>query len=82
MRYHLFGVCIYANTNLKKDPLGSAWLLYISNVILATLVRKIIKLERRYLQTDTNDATCKLTYLGMMFNVLYTTLYSAFYSSS
>ena len=51
------------------------------NVILATLVRKIIKRERRYLQTDTNDATCKLTYLGMMLNVLYTTLYSAFYSS-
>ena len=77
-----FSVCgIYANTNLKKDPLGSAWLLYISNVILATLVRKIIKRERRYLQTDTNDATCKLTYLGMMLNVLYTTLYSAFYSS-
>jgi hypothetical protein len=77
-----FSVCgIYANTNLKKDPLGSAILLYISNVMLAFFIRKIIKRERKYLQTDTNDATCKLTYFGMLFNILYMTLYSAFYSS-
>ena len=77
-----FSTCaIYANTNLKRDPWASAILLYISNVILAFLIRKIIKRERKYLQTDTNDATCKLTYIGMLFNVLYMTMYSAIYSS-
>ena len=66
---------------LREDCLGAAVLLYVSNSVLAVAIRKLVKRERRYLLSETNDATCKLTYLGLLFNALYMILYSSVYSS-
>ena len=71
---------IYVSTFLKQ-PMEASILLYVSNVILGFVIRKSVKRERRYLLSETNDATCKLTYFGLLFNCLYMMLYTALYSS-
>ena len=76
------GICtgIYAST-VRTSRFLTAALLLLVNSVVPYIVRLMVKQQRAYLRTEESDVICFLSFLVVAFNVLYFTLYSAFYSS-
>ena len=76
------GVCtaIYAST-IKTSRFLTAALLLVVNTFVPVLVTYMVRQQRAYLRTEESDVICFLSFLVVSSNVLYFTLYSAFYPS-
>ena len=76
------GICtaIYAAT-IRTSRFLTAILLLLVNSTVPHVVALLVRQQRAYLRTEESDVICFLSFLVVAFNVLYFTLYSAFYSS-
>jgi hypothetical protein len=74
------GTAIYAG-NIRGSRFTTAFLLLLVNQLVPPVVKIMVKHQRSYLRTEESDIACFLSFLVVAVNVLYFTLFSAFYSS-